>query len=204
MKKVLFLVLFALKMNAQDTIVFPKIDLFKRNIIEVSYGIPLGDLANKYGSSINSACYFRTKIAKKQFVDFGLEISGIVQGKDIKYKVYNEDVVLDGSKSAFLLGFRYTRFLYQSKNENFHIESNSGFGWKYLHYSKPEDEKYIDIDFQPALNTIAISQGIKIMYYGFGVHCNYQYSPYDLFNSKVENHFGASSINFGISGSWNF
>jgi hypothetical protein len=204
MKKMFFLVLFALKLNAQDTIVFPKIDLFKRNCIEISYGVPLGELANKYQSSINTACYFRTKIAKKQFVDFGFEVSGIVQGKDIKYKVNDEDIILDGSKSSFLLGFRYTRFLYQSKNENFHIESNSGLGWKNLNYSKPEEEKYNEIDFEPALNTIAISQGIKIMYCGFGIHCNYLYAPYDLFNSKVEDNFGGSSINFGISGSWNF
>ena len=204
MKKILFLVLFASKLNAQDTIVFPKIDTFKRNVIEMSYGIPLNDLANKYESTINSAVYFRTKIAKKQFVDFGFELSGVVQGKAIKYKVNNEDVILDGSKSAFLLGFRYTRFLYQSKNENFHIESNSGLGWKYLHYTKPEDEKYKEIDFQPILNTIAITQGIKIMYYNFGAHCNYHYAPYNLFNSKIEENFGTSSINFGISGSWNF
>lgn len=204
MKKVLFLVLFALKLNAQDTIVFPKIDTFKRNIIEVSYGIPLGDLANKYESSINSALYFRTKIAKKQFIDFGLELSGVVQGSDVKYTKNSEIIMLDGSKSAFLLGLRYTRFLYQSKNENFHIESNSGLGWKYLHYSKPEDEKYKDIDLNPTLNTIAFTQGIKIMHSGFGVFCNYQYAPYDLFVSKIENNFGAASINYGISGSWNF
>lgn len=204
MRNVLFFVLFALKVNAQDTIVFPKIDMYKRNIIEVGYGIPLGDLSDKYESSINSAIYFRTKIAKKQFIDFGLELSGIVQGNAVKYRVNDEDIVLDGSKSSVLLGFRYTRFLYQSKNENFHIESNSGLGWKYLHYDKPEDEKYRDMDFLPSLNTIAVTQGIKIMYYGFGVHCNYQYAPYDLFNSKIEDNFGASSINFGISGSWNF
>ncbi len=204
MKRFLFLVLVALKMNAQDTIFFPKIDTFKRNIIEVSYGIPLGDLANKYESTINSAIYFRTKIAKKQFIDFGLELSGVVQGNTIKYNVNNEDVILDGSTSAFLLGLRYTRFLYQSKNEEFHIESNSGLGWKYLHYSKPEEEKYKEIDFQPILNTLAFTQGIKIMYSGFGVFCNYQYAPYDLFTSKIENNFGAASINFGISGSWNF
>lgn len=204
MRTVLFLILFAIKLQAQDTIVFPKIDVFKRNVVEVSYGIPLGNLANKYESTINSAIYFRTKIAKKQFIDFGLEVSGVVQGKDIKYKFNGENVILDGSKSAFLLGLRYTRFLYQSKNENFHIESNSGLGWKYLHFSKPEDEKYKEKDFQPILNTIAFTQGIKIMYNGVGVFCNYQYAPYDLFISKVENNFGASSINFGISGSWNF
>ncbi len=204
MRIALFLVLFALNANAQDTIVFPKIDTFKRNIIEVSYGIPLGDLANKYESTINSAAYFRTKIAKKQFVDFGLELSGVVQGNDINYKFNGENVILDGSKSAFLLGLRYTRFLYQSKSENFHIESNSGLGWKYLHYSKPENEKYKEIDLSPSVNTIAITQGIKIMYYGFGVFCSYQYAPYNLFNSKIEDHFGAESINFGISGSCNF
>ena len=39
MSKFLFLVLFALQINAQDTIVFPKVDVFKRNILEVSYGM---------------------------------------------------------------------------------------------------------------------------------------------------------------------
>jgi hypothetical protein len=204
MKKVLFLILFALNVKAQDTIVFPKIDVFKRNVIEVSYGIPLGGLANKYESTINSAIYFRTKVGKKQFVDFGLEISGVIQGKNVNYKVNGDEIILDGSKSAFLLGLRYTRFLYQSKNENFHIESNTGLGWKYLYYTKTEDDKYAAIDFSPILNTIAITKGLKIMYCGLGVFCNYQYAPYDLFNSKVENNFGASSINFGISGSWNF
>jgi len=204
MRTAFFLVLFAIKLQAQDTIVFPKIDVFKRNIVEVSYGMPLGSLSNKYESSINSALYFRTKVAKKQFVDFGFELSGVVQGRDVIYKVNGQEIILDGSKSAFLLGFRYTRFLYQSKNENFHIESNSGIGWKYLYYTKPEDERYTAMDFSPALNTIALTQGLKIMYYGFGVHCNYQYAPYNLFNSNAEKNFGASSFNFGISGSWNF
>lgn len=204
MNKVLFFVLIAIKMNAQDTIVFPKIDLFKRNIIEVSYGIPLGKLADKYENSINTAFYMRTKIARRQFIDFGAELSGIVKGKSIEYEVNGESIILDGSKSAFLLGFRYTRFICQSKNDAFHIETNSGIGWKYLHYSKPDDEAYDDLDLKPALNTIALTQGLKIMFHGFGVHCNYQYSPYDLFIKKAGRNFGGSSINFGLSGSWNF
>ncbi len=204
MNKILFFVLFAFQLQAQDTIVFPKIDVFKRNILEVSYGKPIGNLADKYESSITTAFYMRTKIAKQQFIDFGAELSGIVKGKSVDYKVENENIRLDGSKSAFYLGFRYTRFLIQSKDDNFHIESNSGIGWKYLHYSKPDDEIYEEVDIKPALNTIAISQGIKIVFYGFGLHCNYQYAPYDLFNKKVEKNFGGSSINFGLSGSWNF
>ena len=204
MNKILFFVLFAFQLQAQDTIVFPKIDVFKRNILEVSYGKPIGNLADKYESSITTAFYMRTKIAKQQFIDFGAELSGIVKGKSVDYKVENENIRLDGSKSAFYLGFRYTRFLIQSKDDNFHIEFNSGIGWKYLHYSKPDDEIYEEVDIKPALNTIAISQGIKIVFYGFGLHCNYQYAPYDLFNKKVEKNFGGSSINFGLSGSWNF
>ncbi|EAZ95600.1 hypothetical protein FBBAL38_07860 [Flavobacteria bacterium BAL38] len=204
MKKSIILFFICCSVWAQDTIVFPKIDAFKRNILEVSYGKPLGNLANKYESSITTAFYMRTKIAKRQFVDFGVELSGIVKGNSIDYNAETENIRLDGSKSALFLGFRYTRFLFQSKNENFHIESNSGIGWKYLHYSKPEDEIYDELDIKPTLNTIAVSQGIKIVLYGFGLHCNYQYSPYTLFNSKVERNFGASSINFGISGSWNF
>lgn len=204
MNKMLFLVLVAFQMNAQDTIVFPKVDLYKRNIVEVSYGTPLGALADKYENSINTAYYMRTKIARRQFIDFGAELSGIVKGKSVTYKWNNENIMLSGSKSSFLLGFRYTWFLYQSPNENFHIESNSGMGWKYLHYSKPKGEEFDKKDIKPTLHTIAFSQGVKIMFYGFGVHCNYNYAPYGLFNSKAERNFGASSINIGLSGSWNF
>lgn len=204
MSKVIFLVLIAFEMNAQDTIVFPKIDLYKRNILEISYGMPFGALDDKYESSINTAFYMRTKIAKRQFLDFGAELGGIVKGKSVSYKVNDENIMLQGSKSSFLLGFRYTRFLYQSPNENFHIESNSGIGWKYLHYSKPEGENFDEIDLKPSLHTIAFTQGVKIVFFGFGVHCNYHYSPYGLFNSKAEQNFGASSLNVGLSGSWNF
>ncbi len=158
MNKFLFIVLIAFKMNAQDTIVFPKIDLYKRNIVEVSYGIPLGNLSNKYESSINTAFYMRTKVAKRQFVDFGAEIGGIFKGRAVSYKMNDENIVLDGSKSSFFLGFRYTRFLYQSPNENFHIESNSGIGWKYLHYSKPEGEEFDDLD----INSKSESESVLI------------------------------------------
>ena len=204
MNKLLLFVLFAFQLQAQDTIVFPKVDIFKRNILEVSYGKPMGNLADKYESSITTAFYMRTKIAKRQFIDFGLELSGIVKGENVDYNDGDEIIQLDGSKSALLLGFRYSRFVLQSKNENFHIESNTGIGWKYLHYSKPEDEIYQDLDIRPILNTIGISQGIKIVLYGFGLHCTYQFAPYDLFNSKVERNFGGSSLQYGISGSWNF
>ncbi|NBL64762.1 hypothetical protein GV828_06055 [Flavobacterium sp. NST-5] len=202
MNKWLFFVLIAFQMNAQDTIVFPKIDLYKRNILEISYGIPLGNLSDKYQSSINTAFYMRTKVAKRQFIDFGAELGGIISGKNVNYQFGDEILNLEGSKTSFLLGFRYSRFLVQSKNENFHIETNTGLGWKYLHYTKPDGDAYKDL--KPTLNTFAVTQGLKIMYYGFGVHCSYHYSPYDFFNSKVENNFGSSSLNFGISGSWNF
>lgn len=204
MNKLLFIVFTCGSVAAQDTIVIPKIDVFKRNIIELSYGIPLGELSDKYESSINTAFYVRTKIGKKQYIDFGAELSGIVKGRAIEYEIEGAQQLLDGSKSAFLLGFRYSRFLYQSKNENFHIESNTGLGWKYLHYSLPEDELFEDVDVKPTLHTIAVTQGMKIMFYGFGVHCSYHYSPYTLFNSKAENSFGGASFNIGLSGSWNF
>lgn len=101
MNKFCLLVLIVFKMNAQDTIVFPKIDLYKRNIIEISYGIPLGKLSDKYQSSINTAFYMRTKIAKRQFIDFGAELSGIIKGREVEYEFDDRKILLDGSKSAF-------------------------------------------------------------------------------------------------------
>ncbi len=41
MNKILFMVLIAFQVHAQDTIFFPKIDVFKRNITEVSFGKPV-------------------------------------------------------------------------------------------------------------------------------------------------------------------
>ncbi|AWI24631.1 hypothetical protein [Flavobacterium pallidum] len=204
MNKLLFLVLIACKMQAQDTIVVPKVDVYKRNIVEVSYGTPLGALADKYQSSINTGFYMRTKVARRQFIDFGAELGAVIKGRAVEYNVNNQKILLEGSKTTFLLGLRYTRFWYQSPNGNFHIETNSGIGWKYLHYSKPEGEPYDSMDFSPALHTIALSQGIKLMFHGFGVHCSYHYSPYGLFNGSAERDFGASSVNVGVSGSWNF
>lgn len=204
MNRFLLLVLFVFQVNAQDTIFFPKIDLYKRNIVELSYGIPLGQLSNKYENSINTGVYFRTKIAKKQFIDFGFELAGIIKGNTVAYEVNGDKVFLDGSKSSFLLGFRYTRFLYRTKNESFHIESNSGIGWKYLHYSKPDEVQLEEIEISPQLNTFVLSQGVKVIFHGIGLHCNYHFSPYGLFDGRAERNFGASSINIGFSGSWNF
>ncbi len=146
----------------------------------------------------------RTKVGNRQYIDFGAELSAIKKGMEIEYELNGTTILLDGSKSTFLLGLRYTRFLFQSKNEEFHIETNTGLGWKSIHYTKPKDKAFETIDLEPTLNTIAVSQGFKIMYYGFGIHCNYHYSPYALFNSKVGDNFGSSSINYGVSGSWNF
>jgi hypothetical protein len=73
-----------------------------------------------------------------------------------------------------------------------------------MHYRKPEDEKYKELDFEPSLNTINISQGLKVMVYGFGLHCSYGYAPYGLFNPKAERNFGGASLQYGLSGSWNF
>ena len=204
MNKFLFLLLFVFQMNAQDNIVFPKVDAFKRNILEVSYGKPLGALSNKYDVAVTTSFFMRTKIANSQFVDFGLSLSGIVRGNSVSYQVGSESLVLDGSKTGLFLGFRYAVFLVQSKNENFHIESLTGLGWTYLHYSKPDDSIYEELDLKPTLHTIGISQGIKIVVHGFGLYCSYHYAPYDLFNSKIERSFGSSYLQFGISGSWNF
>lgn len=204
MNKVILFVLLAFQVHAQDTIFVPKVDVFKRNIIEISFGKPLGELTDKYESSITTAYYMRTKIAKRQFIDFGIELGALKKGKEIEYNYSGNKISLDGSKATFLLGFRYTGFLYQSKNEEFQIESNTGLGWKYMHFTKPNDKSLEEVDLKPTLHTIAVSQGFKIMYYGFGIHCNYHYSPYSLFNKKAGENFGSSSINYGISGSWNF
>lgn len=204
MSKLVLMLFFIANVQAQDTIVFPKVDLFKRNIIEVSNGMPLGKLKDKYENSINSAVYFRTKVAKKQFIDFGLEIGALIKPRNVFYSNQGRFIPVESGKTTFLLGFRYTRFLYLSKREHFWIESNSGLGWKSIHYKKLNVEEYKELDFEPSLNTIVVSQGAKIMYHGLGIFVNYQYAPYDLFNINAESGFGGACVNFGLSGSWNF
>lgn len=204
MNKIFFLLCLCFKLQAQDTIVFPKIDLYKRNIIEISYEMPLGTLSNKYQNAIKSGVYFRTKLFAKQYLDVGIEIGVISKSQAINYEYNNEIVYVKGAKTSLLVGLRYTKFLYQTSNQNFHIESNSGLGWKTMLYYKPDDQKYESTNFNPQLHTIAFSQGFKIMYRGYGIHCNYQFAPYTMFEKSITRDFGHSSFSIGFFGSWRF
>lgn len=204
MKKIL-LILVVFNCNAQDTLVFKKPDLFRRNYIEIGYGKPQNQLSNKYEKTINIGYWVRNKVNLDQYIDLGLEFDFLEKARTTNYIYNNENIELLPNDLGLHFGVKYSRIFYLSpKNNNFSIETNSGIGWSALYYKKSEEIKKKDYDFNPNINTIHLAQTFKISYKYLGIYLQYRYTPYSLFNEQIEKEFGNSTINIGLSQGFNF
>jgi hypothetical protein len=198
MKKLL-LILFAFTCKAQDTLVFTKPDLFKRNYLEIGFGKPQNDLSNKYESSLNIGYWVRNKINRDQFIDLGLELNFLSKSRKINYLYQDENIEVLPNDIGLHLGARYSKIIYfSSNNHNFFAETNSGIGWSALFYKKSEEIKKKEYDFNSNINTIHLSQTIKLNYKSLGFYIQYKHTPYSLFNRNIENDFGNSTLNVGL------
>ena len=203
MKKLALLLLLTFaKMQAQDTIYYPKVDDFKRMYLEVGIMKPQGDLADKFEKSTNIGVWFRNKIKRNQFIDLGIEVDLLVKPRMVKYNFNDSIVKLESSKSGLKIGFRYSRiFPLSKKNPNFNLETNTGIGWSALYYSLPDDypEHLVDkLDRKTNLHTIFLSQTLKFNIYDFGLFCTYSYTPHTLFTRHYEADFGSQSVAVGL------
>jgi hypothetical protein len=202
--KNLLLLLVVFNCKAQDTLVFIKPDLFKRNYIEIGYGKPQGELQNKYEGSFNVGYWVRNKVNRNQFIDIGLELDFLSNSRSIAYNYQNESLNLLPNKIGMQIGVRYSKIVYlNAHNHNFYAETNSGLGWGAIFYKKTEEIKNREIDFDSNINTIYLEQTIKFHYKSLGFYVQYKYIPYSLFNRKIENNFGNTSLNIGLTKGFN-
>ncbi|MEC4003061.1 hypothetical protein OX283_000185 [Flavobacterium sp. SUN052] len=189
-------------MYSQDTIHYEKVDDFRRVYFEIGIQNPQKDLSNKFEKSYNIGIWLRNKIKKNQFLDLGIELNFLNKPRAIEYNDDNSIVKFDSSKDGLKAGLRYSRiFSFNKNNTNFNVESNSGIGWAALYYNVPEyygDQIRDKLNKKTNLNTIFLSQTIKLNVYDFGIFCSYYYTPYTMFKKSHESNFGSQSLAFGI------
>ena len=203
MKKIALLLLLAFpKMQAQDTIYYPKVDDFRRMYFELGIVQPQGNLANKFDKATRLGVWFRNKIKRNQFIDIGLEVDLLVKPRQVGYNFHDSIIKLESAKSGLKIGLRYSRiFPLSKKDPNFNLETNTGLGWSSLYYSVPDHYKQelIDrLDKKTNLHTVFLSQTLKFNLYDFGVFCTYSYTPHTLFTHHYEADFGSQSVAVGL------
>lgn len=214
MKKliVIITVFLSLSSNAQEFV--KDTTKYARFKVESGMFIPMGSLKDKIGVSSQTSFWYRTRIEHNDMMDFGINIivpnvenSFAYQGKDSIYIVKAKGVTI-------MVGFRmnknYPVTIFNRKNN---FEWSSTFGGSFFSFEdkeNPEDESgyYTDengneiyrIDTNTkALSCVYLAQGIGLSSNRFGLHIDYNYTPYDLFSKRIEKGFGNSSLTMSLS-----
>jgi hypothetical protein len=200
MKKVLIIILCAtLQYGIAQTKDSVSEDDYERVYVEAGFVQPLGELSNKFELSPSFGFWFRTKMVEDDFIDFGFNffIPKNPISPDFKYR--NELVKYKSEYFAINIGTRFAKVVpLAPKSNNFNVEWNSGIGLALNFYNAPDELEFEGQEHtEEVLTTFYLSQGIKVNYKNVGLQCHYQWSPYGLFNDRIDN-FGSQSVMFGI------
>lgn len=183
---------------------------YERVYVEAGIVKPIGNLSNKFEASPSFGFWFRSRIKNNDYIDLGFNIMIPKQASEIKVS-YNDSIFLLGSRRfGGNLGFRFAKvFPMSNVSSRNNIEWNTGFGVAALFYDA-NHKRYTDIlngeydandsneGYDYGLGTLFISQGLKLNIKNVGLQFNYQFTPYGLFNNRIEPNFGSQSLMFGI------
>ena len=180
---------------------------YERVVVEFGQIIPLGNLKTKFDNSLYTAFWYRTRLSKAKFVDLGGCVYFPKNRNSINYEHNDSIYSLKLTKVSGQVSARYSRVYEFSKNFNF--EWNSTLGLAILGHESIDKEEYSKINqrniktkedgnYEQALLAIAVGQGFKLSRKDFGIICQYQYSPYSLFNKNIDADFGFSSLTIGL------
>lgn len=173
---------------------------YERVYVETGFVKPLGKLSDKFDVSPSFGFWFRSRIQKKDYIDFGFNFFIPKNAPNINFKHQDSILSYKSKHFAINIGARFAKVapLLLTSN-NFNFEWNSGIGLALNAYQAPDEIKFEgDDNSGEILTTIFLSQGIKINYKNVGIQCHYQWSPYGLFNEKLPDNFGSQSLIFGI------
>ena len=194
MKKYLLILLtFTVMCQSQNT-------PFERVYIEVGAVKPLGIMADKFETSPSFGFWFRSRLVKEDFIDFGFNFFLPKNTSTINFK-YKDSILEYKSKHfAINIGDRFAKVMPLSlQTKDFNFEWNSGIGLAVNAYQAPDEIEFENGDYsQEILTTFYLSQGMKINYKNIGLQCHYQWSPFNLFNAKIEREYGSQTLMFGI------
>lgn len=203
MKKLLILCVIGMQWClAQDTIYVAAPDSFRRNYIEIGNNQPQGNLKDKYSNGIEVGYWLRNRLAKNNYLDYGLELNFLEKPRAISYRYADSLIQFESSRVGLKLGFRFSTVWYRGSHpDGFSLESNSGLGWAVLYYkvsSQYPNQFQHDLDKKTNLNTVFVSQTVKINWNCIGFYITGSLQPYTLFYKKNESHFGGAVISWGI------
>jgi hypothetical protein len=173
---------------------------FERVYVEAGVVQPLGVMSQKFEPSPAFGFWFRSRLIKKDYIDFGFSFFIPNRPSPLQFE-YRDSVLNYKSKHfAINLGTRFVKVMPLSlKNERINLEWNSGFGLALNTYQAPAEIEFAEGEYsRELLTTFYLSQGIKINYDNVGLQCHYQWSPYGLFNDQIRDAYGSHSLMFGI------
>jgi len=173
---------------------------FERVYIEVGAVKPLGIMADKFELSPSFGFWFRSRLVKEDFIDFGFNFFLPKNASTINFKFRDSILEYKSKNFAITIGTRFVKIMPLSlQTKNFNFEWNSGIGLALNSYQAPKGIEFKEGEHsEELLTTLYLSQGIKINYKNIGLYCHYHYSPYSLFNTKIEGEYGSQSLLFGI------
>ena len=196
MKKLFVLVLILVNgfSYAQNTADYEQI------YVEAGFVQPIGKLSSQFEMSPSFGFWFRNKLVKSDYIDFGFNFF-IPKHPSIINVKYRDAVLQYKSKHFGInIGTRFAKVIPLSlKNNNCNVEWNSGIGLALNVYKAPNEVEFGKNEHSgEVLTTFYISQGIKLNYKNVGFQCHYQFSPYKLFSERIDNNYGSQSLMFGI------
>lgn len=173
---------------------------YERVYVEAGFLQPIGKLSKQFEIAPSFGFWFRSRIEKENFVDLGFNFFIPKNPIEPKFRYRNTAVNYKSDHFAINIGTRFAKVIPMSKtSENSNVEWNSGIGIALNFYSAPDELEFAEQEYtEEVLTTFYLSQGIKVNYKNVGLQCHYNWSPYGLFNEKLEKGFGSHSLMFGI------
>jgi len=176
------------------------VDDYERIYVEAGFVKPIGKLSNQFEMSPSFGFWFRSRMNREDYIDFGFNLFVPKNPIDYNFKYRDSIVKYKSSHFGINIGTRFAKVIPLSQNrKDFNIEWNSGIGLALNFYDAPEVLIFEEGEHtKEVLTTFYLSQGIKFNYKNVGLQCHYQWSPYGLFNDKLEKGYGSQSLMFGI------
>lgn len=194
---------------------------YKRCKIEYGMLIPLGNLKTKFETSHELGFWFRTRIAHNDMMDFGLRLNIPSNPKEFNYQGNDSIFKLKTKGLNGVLGIRMNKIVHLNKDISLEWSTSIGYGFFIFDdlegrlYDKRNPPSQAEIDrqneedrknntirikntYSKALSSLYLGQGITFNYKQIGMHCNYNFIPYNWFSNRIEADFGASSLSINV------
>jgi hypothetical protein len=173
---------------------------YERFYVEAGFVKPIGNLSDKFEMSPSFGFWFRTKMFPKDYIDIGFNFFILKNPSDAKFKYRDSIVNYESKYFAINMGTRFAKVIPLSFiSTSTSLEWNSGIGLALNVYDAPKSLEFSDGEHtNEVLTTVYLSKGIKFNYKNIAIQGHYQWSPYGLFNEKLEKDFGSQTLMFGI------